>query len=102
MRADAPQAKPPGAEDVRPQGTASTGSSSLVEMSSLRGWQVLSTDDPMPLATVDTREDAISLAAHLQRVLPGIRRMIIYEPDGTVRQRTTLGHHDPLPGRRRS
>ena len=67
-----------------------------------RGWMVLAADDPVPLATADTREDAVSLAAHLQRVRPGILRIFIHEPDGTVNQRTTLGHRDPFPGRRRS
>lgn len=67
-----------------------------------RGWKILAAGDPMPLATADTREDAVFLAAHFQRVRSGVRRIYIHEPDGTVRQRTTLGHRDPFPGHRRS
>lgn len=66
-----------------------------------RGWKILGAEDALPLATADTREDAVSLAAHLVRVRPGIRRIFVHEPDGTVHERSSLDHRDPFPRRDR-
>jgi hypothetical protein len=70
-------------------------------MPDTRGWKVVGSDDPRAIGTADTREDAVSLAAHMQKVNPAVRRIFIHDVDGTVEDRTTLGHRDPFPERKR-
>lgn len=65
-----------------------------------RGWKVVASGDPRPIGTTDTREDAVRLADHMRKANPAIRRIAIHNPDGTVHDRTTLGHRDPFPRRR--
>ena len=65
-----------------------------------RGWKVVGSDDPRPIGTTDTREDAVRLADHMRKANPAIHRIFIHEPDGTVHERRTLGHRDPFPQRK--
>jgi hypothetical protein len=65
-----------------------------------RGWKVVGSNDPRPIATADTREDAVRLADHMRKANPGVRRIFLHEPDGTIHERTTLGHRDPFPQRK--
>jgi hypothetical protein len=70
-------------------------------MPDTRGWKVVGSDDPHAIGTADTREDAVHLADHMRKANPRIRLVFIHNPDGTVEERTTLGHRDPFPERRR-
>ena len=61
---------------------------------------VLGSGDERPIATADTREDAVRLADHMRKANPGVRRIFIHDGDGTVHERTRLGHRDPFPQRK--
>ena len=73
----------------------------LSVMPGSRGWMVVGSDDPRPIGTTDTREDAVRLADHMRKANPAVRRIFIHDPDGTVHERATLGHRDPFPQRKR-